>query len=577
MAQEDGQSGTFTLIIPHDGLERHVQVHLPAERASEPIPLVIALHPLYSSGRAMEAITGLSVQADARGFAAAYPDTAQMFWDDGRVQSGFHERVFGDLGGTTTIDDVGFIRAIIDTLSADYGIDREQVYVTGLHNGASLVYRLACETPNSFAGFAVVGALMWDYVRDECETIEAAPVNLLLVRGTSDPIFPSSGRVLAELGEREDGSLYASLGTDITLNFWAERLGCTHSADTPNTREYSGCIEGASLRLYRVLGGGHNWSQGGERPLNNFGVNTTEIILNNFFGGEWQLEQAAVFRDTPRQFFVYAPESYDPERPTPLVIALHGRPGSGTDMAAITDMNSIADNAHFLVAYPDGIEQGWNSVGDLIGDPSMMQDDVQFMRDLVAELSLNFNIDPTRVYVTGFSNGGFMTHRLACEASDVFAAFAAVGSSLYYVMRDVCDASPPVPMLIMHGTEDVSIGWDGVRQMNMIGEEVQVSYSVPDTALYWAAHNGCNPEGLHRREYPMLGQSTGTQVLRADFVGCAENVRVYLISGGGHNWAGVPGVIGEEIAGRVNMDIHASREIWTFFSEHRLEEATADT
>lgn len=132
-------------------------------------------------------------------------------------------------------------------------------------------------------------------------------------------------------------------------------------------------------------------------------------------------------------------------------------------------------------------------------------------------------------------------------------------------------------MLLMHGTEDVSIPFDGIVQPDSAGMLRRVSLTVPGTLDYFVLHNGCDNSGV-RSEFPESGDSPGTRVYRFDYTGCDLNANVtfYLIVGGGHNWPGVPGVIGEEIAGEVNMDINAGEEIWAFFKRHTLQASDQD-
>src|SRR5262249_18202752 len=105
------------------------------------------------------------------------------------------------------------------------------------------------------------------------------------------------------------------------------------------------------------------------------------------------------------------------------------------------------------------------------------------------------------------------------------------------------------------------------------GERIRYSLSVPETGQYFVQRNHCSDAGT-RTDFPESGRSPETRAYRIVQSGCANNAEVdfYLISGGGHNWPGVTGTIPEQIAGRVNMDINASEEIWAFFKRHTLSE-----
>jgi polyhydroxybutyrate depolymerase len=176
------------------------------------------------------------------------------------------------------------------------------------------------------------------------------------------------------------------------------------------------------------------------------------------------------------------------------------------------------------------------------------------------------------MYVSGFSNGGFMTLRMACSASDVFAGFAEVGSALYTVMTDTCRQSAPSPVLIMHGTADQSVPYEGVVARNAAdGQETRVTLGVRNTVALFVQRNGCSMAG-QSTTFAESGRSPDTHVIRFVPRDCAAGapVEFWLINGGGHQWPGVPGVLPEENFGPVNQDINAGEVIWDFLSRQSL-------
>jgi polyhydroxybutyrate depolymerase len=165
---------------------------------------------------------------------------------------------------------------------------------------------------------------------------------------------------------------------------------------------------------------------------------------------------------------------------------------------------------------------------------------------------------------------------VACENPTRFAAFASVAASGFGGMREVClqPGTETAPMLLMHGTSDNNILWDGITVRR--GEQtVRITYPVPETLAYWAEFNQCQPEA-ESDELPKLGMSPGTYV-RVLSVVCPENASVvlYTVVNGGHNWPGHPEGIPAEVAGNVNRDIDANREIWKFFEQHQRVQAEA--
>ncbi len=565
-AAADSSIGT----LAHDGLTRTYYLHVPDDTDPDvPAPLLIALHARSSSGRAMAILTGLDDAAAAEGFITVFPDTADTAWGEDPSQE--------DLP-----DDVGFISALIDHLADEYSIDLARVYLVGYANGGSMAYKLACDIPERFAGVAVVGPLMWGYHRQACPEETAAPVSLLVMHGTEDRFYTADTHVYQPLFSEER---YPILGIDDTLDFWAERSGCTLEAITGEadsaSRLFEGCDDDVTVAFYDVNGAGLNWPrQGDDYRLNQFGVDAAARVLLFFSGDDgWADPPAETFEGQARTYVVYLPTSYDPAAPMPMVLTLHGRYGSGAGTAAFTGMNRIAEESGFIAVYPDGLQNpgatspydtGWNYFWGVPGVPLDGPDDAAFLSDLVADLSLDLTIDPARIYVSGLSNGGFMVHHLACNDPLQYAGYATVAGSAYLGMQNACQREVPIDMLIIHGTDDDNVTWEGNRQV-INGREVFLTWPISDAFGYWAVHNRCDMETIETIDIPQSGLSpqTGVRVLRLDSCESGGSVVLYGIIGGGHNWPGVSrSFAGEEQPPDLNMDINAGEVIWEFFAAH---------
>jgi len=559
-----GDRGT----VKHDGLERTYYLYVPSSYSEDgAVPLVVVLHPYASSGRAIAALTGFDEVAEEQGFIAVYPESTDFRWNDGLWN-------YAAIPGVEAPDDVGFIQAMIDQVSAEYEID--QVYLTGFANGGVMAYRLGCEIPQRFTRIAIVGATMWEEQLDACPT-DTGAVSMLIVTGEQDTLYPPQGRRIP--GDEDEPELRI-LSTEDTLAFWAERNGCDLQAATtleiPRATIYESCADDTSTALYTMVGVGNNWPRTGDQyHLNQFGIDMTAVVTQYFIGDpDWAalvpptVVGDDIFSATPRSYVIYVPPTYDSDQPTPLVIGLHGRPGSGLGYAYLSDFNRVAREYGFIVAYPDGLNREWNYPRGTEGY-QIEVDDVAFLNALVDDLSINLNIDPQKVYVTGFSNGGFMTQRVACEAGDRYAGYAVVGATLFPDFITLCEETPPVPIMFMHGTADVSIPWEGTAY----GDAV-LSLSVPDTVIFWALHNGCDPNEIEYEILPKQDENASTVVYRYAFGGCAEDADMlyYVIENGGHNLPGVADRLEPAIAGEVNMDILAAEEIWKFFSAHERPE-----
>ena len=255
-------------------------------------------------------------------------------------------------------------------------------------------------------------------------------------------------------------------------------------------------------------------------------------------------------------------------------MGLHGRFGTGAGHANLTGTNQLAEEQGFIAVYPDGlsrdgtIDTGWNyfkGAGIFRDDGP---DDTQFIKSLIDDLSIDLNIDFNRIYVNGLSNGGFMVHRLACEAPDFFAGYADIAGAGFQGIETVCDfaAHKPVRMLIIHGTDDNNVLWDG-RLENIQSQQFYSVIPTPQMFGFWAQYNQCDPDA-DSNTLPQQGRSPGTEVRILHVTGCQPEsaVVLYAIVGGGHNWPGVAGRIPDQVAGRVNLDIHATNVMWEFFT-----------
>jgi len=238
-------------------------------------------------------------------------------------------------------------------------------------------------------------------------------------------------------------------------------------------------------------------------------------------------------------------------------------------MARTTDFDLIADEEGFIVCYPRGVTFLWNgdptdeAKGLLVEDA----DDVGFIARLLDELIEDYGVDPSRVYVTGASNGGLMAQRLACALGDRLAAVAPVMITLPERFPDACEGGSAVPMLMIFGTDDPFFPWEGgtVQQ----GPSSAVTYlSAADTVNFWVNRNGAAADA-EVEALPDLDPDDGTRVYRETHAAGVSGAAFvfYRVEGGGHTWPGSRSNLLESLAGvgRISQDMDASRVIWNFF------------
>lgn len=260
-----------------------------------------------------------------------------------------------------------------------------------------------------------------------------------------------------------------------------------------------------------------------------------------------------------RDSLLHVPASYDPAKGTMLVVNYHGFSSNAAEQLALTAMNSVADADGFVVAYPDGIGSGWNA-GDCCTELQTTKvDDVQFTRDLLARIESGYCIEPRRVYATGFSNGGFLSHLLACELADTFAAVAPV-SGVLGVPLPTCLPARPVPVLDIHGTADPVVPYDGGPALKLLPPIVFLS--VDATVSFWRSADACL--GAPEITY---AEGDATCVRWGDCDGGADVEQCVLV-GDGHQWpdgtVAVPGL------GNMSTSLPATQYIADWFIAHPM-------
>jgi polyhydroxybutyrate depolymerase len=257
-----------------------------------------------------------------------------------------------------------------------------------------------------------------------------------------------------------------------------------------------------------------------------------------------------------RTYLLHVPRTYDRTRPTPLVISMHGAGGWPVQQMELSRWNRMADEHGFIVVYPSGIESAGPRVWHMGGDGLMR--DVRFISELVDKLEEACNIDPTRIYANGISNGGGMSFVLSCTLSDRIAAVGMV-SAAQILPWSWCTDRRPVPMITFQGTADPMIPYEGGR--SPIADNWFPN--IPTWTASWARRNRCGTNPVESVVAP--------DVTRIEYPDCADgaDVVLYRVEGGGHTWPGGK-PLPEWFAGPTSNGVDATRQMWEFFRGHRL-------
>jgi polyhydroxybutyrate depolymerase len=260
-----------------------------------------------------------------------------------------------------------------------------------------------------------------------------------------------------------------------------------------------------------------------------------------------------------REYLLYVPKSYDRAKPTPLVINLHTAMSWPTSSMNISQWNLVADEYGFIVVYPAGTgsaSKSWEMTGS--ETPSRMPD-VIFISELIDKLEASYNIDKTRIYANGMSNGGGMAFVLSCTMSDRIAAVGMVSAGLYPEWN-WCTDHRPVPVIAFHGTADLICPYNGGR--TKFGDDIFPS--VPSFMANWARRNRCGPNPME--------SAFAADVTRLQYTDCADDASVvlYTVKGEGHQWPGGKPIVAKWLVGPYSHSIDATRQMWAFFREHAL-------
>lgn len=256
-----------------------------------------------------------------------------------------------------------------------------------------------------------------------------------------------------------------------------------------------------------------------------------------------------------RTFYVYIPADLEaPEDGAPLVIALHPAGTTGPQMANIMDAHRLADQTGWVIAYPEGPGGYWDYG---YGSPEWagvkdIRDDPGFLLAMIEAIDADHQtIDRTKIAAVGFSNGGRMAHRLACDMT--LAAVVAVSSSLGSEVVNLCPSESAPSVMIWHGTADGVIPFEG-KPLSMDGKVISNALSTRDSVIFWARQAGCESQPTIEAFYTPPASARDVSIQKIAYACEGKRVEAYVAEGGGHVW-------------HFTRQIDTSVEIWAFLAD----------
>lgn len=274
--------------------------------------------------------------------------------------------------------------------------------------------------------------------------------------------------------------------------------------------------------------------------------------------------------DFRRDYHLHIPPGYDGSRPLPLVVVVHGAFDNAKGVAKFTRFSQLADRENFIVLYPNGIGilgylQHWNA-GHCCGKAQAEKiDDVGFVASAIEDAAGRVNVNRSRIFMLGFSNGGMFAYRFAAERGDLLAGFAALAASIGSRTPDseiewkIPEPPAPLPLLIMHGTADHSVPFHG-KQSRRQGRQ-RYYQSVDQSAAFWRSRNGCGEP-----EPPYVLSNGAVRLTRWKACTSKAPVWLYVLQDWEHIWPG-PYFTDELEDKHPLKGFDAATIIWDFFKE----------
>jgi len=234
-----------------------------------------------------------------------------------------------------------------------------------------------------------------------------------------------------------------------------------------------------------------------------------------------------LYQELNRFISVHLPDGYTGSEPLPLLIAYHGAGDNGTNFQGGSGFDKQSDKHGFIVAYPSASGSNWAEGCNCIRPDLDGIDDVGFTDEIIDLMDEEYDIDRSRVYAAGYSQGGFFVHRLACQRASRFSGFATVGSLISEPMAQMCNPSHPADIMMINGTSDGSVPFAGIQAGS------QSARGAFETMLTWKNINDC-PESLTSETITSGSRTRHVHNIEP----CNEGVRVRLheIQNGPHEW-----------------------------------------
>jgi polyhydroxybutyrate depolymerase len=282
-------------------------------------------------------------------------------------------------------------------------------------------------------------------------------------------------------------------------------------------------------------------------------------------GAQQNIDALLSVNGISREYTIHLPPASNEKASVPLVLVFHGGGGNNKQVQRYMQMDPIADRENFIVVYPNGIGKQWND-GREFKESVSINDDVQFISQLLDSMLQHFHVDSKRIFATGISNGGFFSIYLSLRLNKRLLAVAPVCASIPARIYSWFFPEKPISILIINGTKDPLVPYNGGTVGNrmtgdrgdcmptdsMISRYVRINQTTTSPVIISLPDNN-KRDGCTAIEYTYAGGMDGTIV------------RLVKINNGGHTLPGGYPYLPKMIIGRVCNDFEGNQMIWEFF------------
>ena len=270
-----------------------------------------------------------------------------------------------------------------------------------------------------------------------------------------------------------------------------------------------------------------------------------------------------------RTYLIHLPETGTLNRNLPLVIVLHGHGGTGKQIMKESGFNKLSDRDRFIVVYPDGLFKAWNDAR-IKTEKGEMKDDVKFISCLIDTINSQYNIDTARIFATGMSNGAFFSFYLAYKMSSKLLAIAPVCANIPKVLSKYYKTDYPVSLLLINGTEDPLVKYDGGKIGFKLGKSRGNSISTDESISIFKKINKCIDKPKTEEITDAVNEDE-CYATKYTYSGGINNTDVVLIKieNGGHTWPGGSQYLPKKLVGNTCKDFNAADVIWEFFKSRK--------